>query len=90
MFAVSLFAVPARAYITPVTSIDSRDYTPGNVPDKFLTVDTYPHLEKLGCADCERIYFPVCASNHKTYTNICKMNCWNEQRLEWQRVKAVR
>ncbi|CAF4768359.1 unnamed protein product [Pieris macdunnoughi] len=37
--------------------------------------DSLPLLEEIKDCDCPRIYMPVCASDNKTYTNLCWMNC---------------
>ncbi|XP_061705473.1 uncharacterized protein LOC133516501 [Cydia pomonella] len=42
-----------------------------------------PPLEKIrNCDLCPRIHIPVCATNKRTYTNICWMNCWGSLTLQ--------
>lgn len=37
--------------------------------------DSLPLIEEIQNCKCPRIYLPVCASDNKTYTNLCWMNC---------------
>ncbi|XP_075986325.1 uncharacterized protein LOC142983276 [Anticarsia gemmatalis] len=58
--------------------------------ERSKTVDHYPHLRYLTCHNCERVYVPVCASDNRTYTNECHMNCMNSKRSYQDRVRVRR
>ncbi|XP_048006992.1 uncharacterized protein LOC125242274 isoform X2 [Leguminivora glycinivorella] len=35
------------------------------------------NITKPSCIECPRVYLPVCASNNRTFTNECFINCLN-------------
>ncbi|KAG6465440.1 hypothetical protein O3G_MSEX015155 [Manduca sexta] len=56
--------------------------------------DDLPPLEQIfDCNKCPRIYIPVCATDNKTYTNVCWMNCMNlitkQDEYDYVRVQYV-
>lgn len=59
--------------------IEARNATAQEVQDWYMKriVDFLPPLEKIFNCDCPRIYIPICATDNRTYTNVCWMNCMN-------------
>ncbi|KAJ8708689.1 hypothetical protein PYW08_010071 [Mythimna loreyi] len=55
------------------------------------TIEYYPPFQnKLPCARCLRIYFPLCASDNETYTNECRFRCVQSRKRPARRAKIVR
>ncbi|CAD0205844.1 unnamed protein product [Chrysodeixis includens] len=54
------------------------------------TLDDLPRLHEQDCGFCERVYFPICATDNKTYTNECRFRCLNSQRPKEEQYKMIR
>lgn len=77
----------ARTTIVTKEAPDSNAFQ--NLYMKRL-IDSLPPLEKpINCTFCPRIYIPVCGSDGRSYTNVCKMSCMNRRKSKKKRVKVA-
>ncbi|XP_063631532.1 uncharacterized protein LOC134802763 [Cydia splendana] len=48
-------------------------------------VDDFPILSQLNCAECPSVYAPVCTNGDLTFTNECRVQCFNDKLREQNR-----
>lgn len=53
----------------------------------LLFKDIYPTMSELECGECERIYVPICATNNRTFVNMCKLYCYNQGKRKEDRAR---
>lgn len=82
---------------TPPTTTTARvvtlSYPKAQVFQNFYMkelVDDLPPIEKIrNCTLCPRVYIPVCGTDGRSYTNVCRLRCMNRKKPYYRRIRLA-